>query len=48
MNDELPDKIYLNAEQWERLMEILNKPPEPNEALKRLFEESHSSNEETE
>ena len=31
------EMITLNTEEWKKFMDILDNPPEPNEALKGLF-----------
>ncbi|MDO4897309.1 MAG: DUF1778 domain-containing protein [Moraxella sp.] len=30
--------IYLNEQEWERMLQILQNPPEPNNKIKALFE----------
>ena len=35
------EKIYLSERDWEFLMEALENPPEPNEALKALMRENY-------
>lgn len=37
--DTTPLKIYLGDEAWSKLMDALNEPPKPNEALKRLLKD---------
>lgn len=37
--DMTPLKIYLGEEAWNKLMEAIDEPPKPNEALKRLLKD---------
>lgn len=37
--DMTPLKIYLGEEAWNKLMEAIDAPPKPNEALKRLLKD---------
>lgn len=37
--DMTPLKLYLGDEAWNKLMDALNEPPKPNEALKRLLKD---------
>lgn len=40
--DMIPEKIYVGQEAYDKLLDMINNPPQPSEALKDLFRNTNN------
>ena len=40
--DMIPEKIYVDQEAYDKLLDMINNPPQPSEALKDLFRNTNN------